>query len=250
MLTIDLSGKTALITGASQGLGEATARRLHEAGAAVAINFFNDPEGVNRRKAEAVVASLGERALAVEADVRDPAAVEAMVDATLARFGRLDFLINNAAIIADRSMKKITHEEWARVIDVNLNGVFNVTKAAVEKLAEGGRIVNMSSVTAIVGFFGTINYSTAKAGVIGMTKVLARELAKRRINVNAIAPGVFLTDMGKSIPEEVRAEMVKNVPLGRWGEPAELANVILFLCSDLSSYITGQVIHVNGGWIG
>lgn len=249
MLAIDLSGKAAIVTGASQGLGRATATRLHEAGARVIVNYFSDPEGINRQRAEEVVTTLGERAIAVEADVRDPAAVHAMIDQAVQELGNLDIVVNNAGILLDRTVKKMTQEQWQQVIDTNLTGVFNVCKAAAEVLADSGRIVNVSSISAVVGFFGQANYASAKAGSIGLTKVLSKELAKRRITVNAVAPGVVLTEMGKSIPEQVRAEMLKLIPLGRFGEPREIADVILFLCSDLASYVTGQVIHVNGGWV-
>jgi 3-oxoacyl-[acyl-carrier protein] reductase len=135
------------------------------------------------------------------------------------------------------------------VIDTNLTGVFNVSKLAAEHLSDGGRIVNVASVTAFVGFFGTGNYSAAKGGIVSLTKVLCRELAKRQITVNAVAPGVILEGMGMQIPDEIRQEMLKFVPLGRFGEPEEIGKVILFLCSDLASYVTGQTIHVNGGWL-
>ncbi|MCL4162866.1 UNVERIFIED_CONTAM: hypothetical protein GTU68_051980 [Idotea baltica] len=140
--------------------------------------------------------------------------------------------------------------DWEAVIGTNLTGVFNVSKEATEKLADGGRIVNMASISGAVGFFGQANYSAAKAGVVGLTKVLSKELARRQITANAVAPGVALTEMGKSIPEEARDEMLKQIPLGRFGEPEEVANAILFLCSPLADYITGQTIHVNGGWFG
>jgi len=184
----------------------------------------------------------------MEADVRDPAALASMFDAIAARFGGIDIVVNNAAILRDRSVKKMSREEWQAVIDTNLTGVFNVSRLAAERLSDGGRIVNLSSISAFEGFFGQANYAAAKAGVAGMTRVLARELARRRITVNAVAPGVVLTEMGRSIPEEVRAEMLKSIPLGRFGEPSEIASVILFLASDLASYVTGQVIHVSGGW--
>jgi 3-oxoacyl-[acyl-carrier protein] reductase len=171
-----------------------------------------------------------------------------MFDAIAARFGGLDIVVNNAAILRDRSVKKMSPEEWQQVIDTNLTGVFNVSRLAAERLADGGRIVNLSSISAFEGFFGQANYAAAKAGVAAMTRVLARELARRRITVNAVAPGVVLTEMGRSIPEEVRAEMLKSIPLGRFGEPSEIAGVILFLASDLASYVTGQVIHASGGW--
>lgn len=250
MIGIDLTGKTAIVTGASQGLGESAVRQLHGAGAQVVVNFFSDAEGINRGKAEGVVANLGERAVAVEADVRDLGSVEAMIGETIDRFGTLDILVNNAGINVDSTVRKMTSEQWQSVIDTNLTGVFNVCRAAVERLSDGGRIVNLSSICGVIGFFGTVNYSATKAGVVGLTKVLSRELAKRRITVNAVAPGVTLTGMTWSIPEEARSEMLRLIPLGRFGEPQEIADVILFLCSDLASYVTGQVIHVNGGWLG
>lgn len=248
MTAIDLAGKTALITGGGQGIGAATAQALAGAGARVVVNYFNDTGGVNRQRAEQTAAAIGPLAAAMEADVRDPAALTAMFDAIAARFGGLDIVVNNAAILRDRSVKKMSPEEWQSVIDTNLTGVFNVSRLAAERLADGGRIVNLSSISAFEGFFGQANYAAAKAGVAAMTRVLARELARRRITVNAVAPGVVLTEMGRSIPEEVRVEMLKSIPLGRFGEPAEIAGVILFLASDLASYVTGQVIHASGGW--
>jgi len=157
-------------------------------------------------------------------------------------------VVNNAGILRDRSIKKMTPAEWKDVIDTNLTGAFNVCKSAAEKIGDGGRIVNVSSIAAFHGFFGQCNYAAAKGGIASLTKVLCRELAKRNITVNAVAPGVVLTEMGKTIPEAVRQEMLKSIPLGRFGEPEEIANVILFLCSDLSAYVTGQTIHVSGGW--
>ena len=250
MTQIDLSGKTAIVTGGGQGLGAATAETLALAGANVAINYFNDSAGINRTRAQEMASRLGSGAAAVEADVRDGAAVKRMFDQVLDRFGKLDIVVNNAGILRDRTIKKMSSEEWQSVIDTNLTGVFSVCKVATEALVDGGRIVNFSSISGVMGFFGQGNYAAAKAGVIALTKVLSRELAKRKITVNAVAPGVVLTEMGRTIPEEVRAEMLKQVPLGRFAEPQEIANVVLFLCSDLASYITGQVIHANGGWLG
>jgi 3-oxoacyl-[acyl-carrier protein] reductase len=248
MFTIDLTGKTALITGAGQGLGRATAQALHGAGANVIINFFDDPSGLNRQRAEETAAPLGNRAVALVADIRDPASLATMMEEAIRRFGSLDIVVNNAGILRDRTLKKMTFDDWQQVIDTNLTGVFHVCKAAVERLQDGGRIVNLASISAAMGFFGQANYAAAKSGVVGLTKVLSRELGKRRITANAVAPGVVLTEMGQSIPNEARQQMLANIPLGRFGEPHEIAEVILFLCSDMASYITGQTIHVNGGW--
>jgi len=250
MVAIDLSGKTAVVTGGGQGLGAATAARLARAGAHVAVNYFADPGGVNRSRAEQTARQIGERVTPVEADVRSLPQVETMIGAIVKQFGRLDIVINNAGIVRDRTLRKLSPEDWQVVIDTNLTGAYNVCKAAADHLSEGGRIINLTSISAVMGFFGQSNYAAAKAGLIGFTKVLSRELAKKRITVNAVAPGVVLTEMGKSIPPEMQNEMLKSIPLGRFGEPDEIAKVILFLCSDLASYVTGQIIHVNGGWWG
>jgi 3-oxoacyl-[acyl-carrier protein] reductase len=248
MKAIDLSGKVALVTGASQGLGSATTRALHAAGATVVINFFPDPDKVNEARAQILAAELGERSLFVGADVRDPGAVDRMFEAVRASLGGIDIVVNNAAVLRDRTIRNMTDEDWQAVIDTNLTGVFHMNRAAARHLRDDGRIVSMASIAATVGFFGQANYAAAKAGVAAMTRVLSRELARRRITVNAVAPGVVLTEMGKSIPEGVRESMLAQIPLGRFGEPDEIANVILFLCSPLASYITGQTLHVNGGW--
>lgn len=248
MRSIDLTNKTAIITGSSQGIGRATAEALHAAGANVVINFFADADGNNQRMANEVVGNMGDRAMAVAADVRNSDELNAMVQATTEKFGQLDILVNNAGILRDRSFKKMSQNEWQDVIDTNLTGVFNSCKAAVEQMAENGAIVNVASLSAVTGFFGQANYASAKAGVITLTKVLSKELARKNIRVNAIAPGVVDTEMGKSIPEENRKVMLTNVPLGRFAEPSEIADVVLFLCSGMASYVTGQTIHVNGGW--
>lgn len=250
MIPIDLTGKTAIVTGASQGLGLATAKLLIRAGANVVVNYFDDGQGVNEQLARRAADEMGEQALVCPADVRKQADISSMVDAAIHRFGSLDILVNNAGIIRDKTLKKMTDEDWNAVIETNLSGVFNCCKAAAERINEGGRIVNLASISACTGPFGQANYAAAKSGVIGLTKVLSRELAKRRITVNAVAPGVVLTDMGKSIPEHAREQMLTQIPLNRFGEPEEIAQVILFLCSPLASYMTGQVLHVNGGWWG
>ena len=246
MIPIDLTGKTAVVTGSSQGLGRATAELLHRAGANVVINDIV----ANAAKAAEVAAAMGDRGLHLVADVRDLAAMEALAAKVVERFGSFDILVNNAGILRDKTAKKMLPEDWQAVIDTNLTGVFHGCKAAVGKMAAGGRIVNLASISAAVGFFGQANYAAAKAGVIGLTKVLSKELASRQITVNAVAPGVVLTDMGKSIPEESRKVMLGQIPLNRFGTPEEIAQVILFLCSPLASYMTGQTLHVNGGWWG
>lgn len=248
MKQIDLSGKTAIITGASQGIGLATAKSLHAAGANVVINYFEDSEGHNRELAAAVVAELGSRAIELAADVRDSDQLAEMNQQAVAKFGGLDILVNNAGILRDRSFKKMSQTEWSDVIDTNLTGVFNSCKASLGVLNDGGAIVNIASLSAVTGFFGQSNYAAAKAGVVTLTKVLSKELARQKIRVNAVAPGVVDTPMGQSIPEENRKAMLSNIPLNRFAEPAEIGDVILFLTSDLASYVTGQTIHVNGGW--
>jgi 3-oxoacyl-[acyl-carrier protein] reductase len=249
MIPINLSGKTAIITGAGQGLGAATAAILGEAGANVVVNYFADPEGLNRQRAEQTATGIGSNAVAIEADVRDTQALTAMFEAAIERFGSVDIVVNNAGILRDKTLKKMSDDEWQSVIDTNLTGVFKVCRIAAEKLADNGRIVNFSSIAGFVGFFGQANYASAKAGVAAMTKVLSKEVSRRNITVNAVAPGVILTEMGKTIPEEVQKIMLQNIPLERFGEVDEIAGVVLFLCSDLSSYMTGQILHVNGGWI-
>jgi 3-oxoacyl-[acyl-carrier protein] reductase len=248
MRQIDLTGKTAIVTGSSQGIGLETVTGLHAAGANVVINYFDDAEGHNRKLAETAVAHLGERAIAAMADVRNSEQLQAMVATTVTTFGGLDILVNNAGILRDRSFKKMSHQEWHDVIDTNLTGVFNSCKAAFDALNDGGAIVNVASLAAVMGFFGQANYASAKAGVMTLTKVLSKELARRNIRVNAIAPGVVNTEMGMSIPEENRQVMLTNIPLGRFAEPREISDVVLFLSSNMASYITGQTIHINGGW--
>ena len=248
-IDIDLSGKSVLITGASSGIGAEMARLFHAAGASVWINH----PGLEDTQAAAaeLVAELGsERASAIAADVSDADAVRDMMSKVSQAGSGLDFLINNAAIIRDRTISKMSIEEWQSVLDVNLSGVFYCCKFALEIFNDNGAIVSLGSISALNGFYGQSNYAAAKAGVLSMTRVLSREVARRGIRANAIAPGVVDTAMAATIPEEVRTEMLKNVPLGRFGTPREIADTALFLCSPMASYITGQTIEVNGGWRG
>jgi len=205
---------------------------------------------VNRQRADQTVADIGDKAVAMEADVGDSEAVNRMVDKTIEQFGSLDIVVNNAAIIRDRTIKKMSDAEWQAVINTDLTGVFNVCRAAAQRMADGGRIVNMTSISGVLGLFGQANYVAAKAGVIGITKVLSKELARRRITVNAVAPGLSMTEMAQSIPDEAVARMKEQIPMGRCAEPREISQGVLLLCSDLACYITGQTLHVNGGWFG
>ncbi len=252
MISIDLSFKTALITGASQGIGAEMARTFHRAGAKVLINHPGLPH--TTADAELLAAELNAprpgSAAAFSADVSKPDEVQAMMGQIKAAHGGIDYLINNAAIIRDRTLAKMPLEEWDAVMGVNLNGVFYCSKFALEIMRDGGAIVSFGSIAAIQGFFGQANYASAKAGVQAMMRVLSRECARRNIRANAVAPGVIDTSMAATIPENVRQEMMKNVPLARFGEPSEVANVVLFLCSPLASYVTGQTIEINGGWRG
>lgn len=250
---IDLKDQVALVTGSSQGIGQQTAETLAEAGANVAINYFADAAGKNAEMAEVVVAGINQRvgreaARAFAADVRSVEQVAELYKNVTQHFGRLDIVVNNAGILRDRSLKKMSAEEWGAVIDTNLSGVFFSCQQAALCMQPGGRIINIASLSAVMGFFGQANYASAKAGVLGLTKVVARELAKSNIRVNAVAPGVVDTEMGQSIPEENRKAMIQQIPLARFAEPSEISDVVLFLASDLSSYMTGQTLHVNGGW--
>lgn len=251
-VSIDLSGKVALVTGASQGIGAAIVAELHRAGANVALN--HPGIGSSAADAEAIAAELNMTrpgsASVYCADVANVERVQAMMDAIQTVHGGLDILVNNAGILRDRTIAKMTYEEWNSVLDVNLSGVFNTIKSSLTILHDGGSIVSLGSIAAFLGFFGQANYAASKAGVLAMTRVASREFAKRGIRVNAVAPGVIDTPMAATIPESARAEMLKQVPLGRFGEPSEIAKVVLFLCSDLASYVNGQTIHVNGGWLG
>jgi 3-oxoacyl-[acyl-carrier protein] reductase len=249
-VSISLDGKVALVTGASQGIGAAIARRLHEAGAIVILN--HPDSGHTKRDAETICAELEAirpgSAEAALADVGDPAAVERMMRAVAARRGGLDILVNNAGILRDKTVRKMEIADWEAVIRVNLSGVFHCCKFGLEAMRDGGAIVNVSSVSAQIGMLGQGNYAAAKAGVVGLTRVLRRETAKRGIRVNAIAPGLIETGMTQAMPEEVRRKYLEEVPLGRTGQPSEVADVVLFLCSPLASYLTGQTIAINGGW--
>lgn len=251
-ITLSLEGRVALVTGASQGIGAEIARCLHRAGAVVVINHAELPDA--GESAQGLAAELcglrPDSAFAVGADVSKQDAVAGMMREIQSRCGGLDILVNNAGIIRDRTIAKMTMEEWESVLSVNLSGVFLCCKYGLEILRDEGAIVSLGSIAALIGFHGQSNYAAAKGGVLAMTRVLSREAARRGIRVNAIAPGVIETAMAETIPEEVRRGMLEQIPLRRFGRPGEIADAVLFLCSPMASYITGQTLEINGGWRG
>ena len=249
MIRYDFAGKVALVTGSSRGIGAAILRQFLDAGATGILHDFDDPNGINLKAAEVLAADFPGRVKVLTADVRDAAAIEAMMASVKAEFGGLDILVNNAGILKDRTIRKMTLDDWHSVVGTNLTGVFHCCKYGAEILRDGGRIVSIASVAGLQGFPGQSNYAAAKAGVIGMTRVLAKELARRGITVNAIAPGIVETSMMGDIKPEMQAEYIKQIPLGRFAQPADVANAVLFLSSAESGYITGQVLPVTGGWL-
>ncbi|MEH7435944.1 3-oxoacyl-[acyl-carrier-protein] reductase [Neobacillus drentensis] len=246
---MSLTGKAALVTGASRGIGREIALELARQGANVAVNFSGSEAKANEVVDE--IKALGRDAVAIKCDVSNTEEVTEMVKASIDRFGKLDILINNAGITRDNLLMRMKEEEWDDVINTNLKGVFLCTKAVTRQMMKQrvGRIINIASVVGVSGNPGQANYVAAKAGVIGLTKTTAKELASRNITVNAVAPGFITTDMTDKLSEEVKAEMLKQIPLARLGEAKDIAKITAFIASDDSSYITGQTFHVNGGMV-
>lgn len=244
-----LDGKTALVTGASRGIGRAIALRLAAEGASVAINYAGNTAKAEETKA--AIEAAGGKAALFQADVSDSAQVEQMVAAVTEAFGTIDILVNNAGITRDGLLMRMKEEDFDVVLDTNLKGIFHVTKAVSKLMMKkrAGRIVNMASVVGIMGNAGQTNYAAAKAGVIGFTKSAAREFAARGITVNAVAPGFIATDMTAAMPEKAKEATLAAIPLRRMGEPEDVANAVAFLVSDQASYITGQVVKVDGGMV-
>jgi 3-oxoacyl-[acyl-carrier protein] reductase len=244
---LDFTDKVVLVTGSSRGIGAETIKAFGKRSAKCIVNYVVDPEGQNKSDAEIVAGELKDP-LVIECDVTQPAQVESMMKQIQDRHGELDVLVNNSGTIRDRTIKKMSMDEFENVVRVNLTGTFTVTQKAAAILRSGGRIVNLSSVSGQMGLFGQANYSSSKAAIIALTKVSAREFARQNITVNAIAPGFIDVGMSKGMAEEVTANFIKQIPLGRLGDVKEIVDAALFLSSPMASYITGHVLNVNGGF--
>jgi len=247
MSDFDFTSKVVLVTGSSRGIGAAIIKAFGKCGAACVVNYVTDPQGQNKTDAENVARELKDPLL-IECDVTHPEQAESMMKQIKDRHGGLDILVNNSGVIRDRTIKKMSMEEFESVVRVNLIGTFMVTQKAAAILRNGGCIVNLSSVSGQMGLFGQANYSSSKAAIIALTKVSAREFARQNITVNAIAPGFIDVGMSKGMPEEVTQKFIKQIPLGRLGDVDEIVDATLFLASPMASYITGQVLNVNGGF--
>lgn len=246
---MQLEGKVAFVTGGSRGIGKAIALSLAEAGADVAINYAGNVAAAEEVAAE--IRKMGRRALILQGDVSKTEIAAEMMDAVVAEFGHCDILVNNAGITRDGLLMRMKEEDWDAVLNTNLKGVYNCTKAAIKYMMKqkSGKIVNISSVVGVMGNAGQANYAAAKAGCIGFTKSVAKEVASRGITVNAVAPGFIATDMTNVLPEKVVEEMAAGIPLKRAGQPVDVAKAVLFLVSDDAAYITGQTLHVDGGMV-
>ncbi|MFF3021605.1 3-oxoacyl-[acyl-carrier-protein] reductase [Gottfriedia sp. NPDC057948] len=244
-----LNGKVALVTGGSRGIGRAIALTLAKNGANVVVNYSGNESAALKVVEE--ITALGVKAIAYKANVSNGEEVAALVKNTVDEFGSIDILVNNAGITRDGLLLRMKDADWDDVIDTNLKGVFNCIKAAAKFMTRqrNGRIINISSVVGQIGNPGQMNYVAAKAGVLGLTKTAAKELASRNITVNAIAPGFIETDMTNELNEQIRTQMLSNIPLQSFGQPEDIANAVVFLAMDASRYITGQTINVDGGLV-
>ncbi|MFJ8234395.1 3-oxoacyl-[acyl-carrier-protein] reductase [Ureibacillus sp. NPDC094379] len=244
-----LEGKTAVVTGASRGIGRAIALQLAEEGANVVVNYSGSEDKALQVVEE--IKNIGRNAIAVKANVSDNESVQNLMSQALEAFGSIDVLINNAGITRDNLIMRMKEDEWDDVISTNLKGVFLCTKAVTRQMMKqrAGRIINISSIVGVMGNAGQANYVAAKAGVIGLTKTTARELASRNILVNAIAPGFIETEMTDALPEDIKGAMLAQIPLAQLGQPEHIAKAVVFLASDDSSYMTGQVLHIDGGMV-
>lgn len=242
-----LEGKVAIVTGASRGIGREIALELARQGADVVVNYSGSEERANNVVAE--IKALGRNAFVYQCNVADSEAVANMVKETIETFGKIDILVNNAGITRDNLIMRMKEDEWDDVININLKGVFLCTKAVTRQMMKqrSGRIINISSIVGVSGNPGQANYVAAKSGVIGLTKTTAKELSSRGITVNAIAPGFITTDMTDQLNDDVKEQMLQQIPLARFGDPADIANVVVFLSSEDSRYMTGQTLHVDGG---
>jgi 3-oxoacyl-[acyl-carrier protein] reductase len=244
-----LDGKVIIVTGASRGIGRSVAIELAKLGAKVVINYAGNEAAAEEVKS--IIVAAGGQAIVVKADVGNIEAVDAMVNETINTFGKIDILVNNAGITRDNLLMRMKEEDWDAVININLKGVFVCTKAVSRIMMKqrSGKIINMTSVVGVMGNAGQANYAAAKAGVIGFTKSMAKELASRGITVNAIAPGYISTDMTAVLSEQLKEDLAKKIPVGRLGRPEDVAAAVAFLASDLANYITGQTLNVDGGML-